>query len=113
MCAAMDGPVGDLQEFGWDNGITHSSASWIQVLSDGVWKAQEADRVPIATAVRADLEGFDRLYRASPKSLRPALHRQRALALDAKSGFAQRGDAQVVADALRIARYGNAECGFA
>lgn len=113
VCTAMDGPVGELQMFRWDNGLTASGANWQSVLSNGVQEAREADRDEIAAAVRQDAAGFDRFYELASPELRPALKRQRALALDAEKGFAHRGDPQVAADALQIGRYGLTECGFA
>ena len=76
-------------------------------------EAREADRAEIAAAVNQDTAGFERFYEAASPDLRPALKRQRVLALDAEKGFARRSDPQVAADALQISDYGLTECGFA
>jgi hypothetical protein len=112
VCAALDRPVGSLQLFRWDNGITESGATWNAVLGEGVIYADAPGRRQIAVAVREDRAGYERLRAAVPTEFRPALGRLRLLASDPASGLANRFRPQVVRDALSVTRFAAAECGY-
>jgi hypothetical protein len=110
VCRAMDAPVPGLGAIAWDNGYTYTGSELESVLTNGVQHAKRPDRVKIATAVKRDDAGYQRLHDALPTDLRPALERLRALAVDAGAGYAHRKDAQVSADVRRIGGYAIDRC---
>ena len=81
LCGKMERRVEGLESFQWDNGITASAASWLQVLTDGVTRSSGQDRPLIAEAVANDQAGFDALLAALPKESRPAAQRLRDAAV--------------------------------
>lgn len=113
VCAALDSPVNGLDQFGWDNGLTKSSGSWGQALTDGVLYAQRSDRPRIAATVRADSDGFATLVESAPVSLRSAMNRQRALAESSEADRKHRNYPQAIKDSLAIVRYSIEVCGQA
>jgi hypothetical protein len=113
MCRAMQETVQGIDSFRWDNGMTHSAASWSQVLTDGVIQADAEDRQRIADAVRADGPGYEAFLAALPVDVRPSAERLHGLALDPDAAERLGPTDAMRAEAMVLHRLGNQECGFA
>lgn len=110
VCRALAANVDNLHGFAWDNGYTASGSEWGSVLTDGVESAERSERPSIATAVRADTEGYERLLHEVPTHLRSAVARLHTLVVYPERAYEHRADASVRADSLALSRFSVERC---
>ncbi len=117
-----DGPAGfcgaiGIDVVGLDSIVSEdgrrSVATWVHVFVEGVTDADEASRQAIATAVRSDEAGFDRVRDEAVEELRPALDRLYELVQDPEAAQAARDTPEVQAGVDLVRRFaGPGGCDF-
>jgi hypothetical protein len=112
-CSAVGSRVADLDAFTWDNGITSSGSSWVNVLTDGVTEADDPSRRRIARAVQSDEAGFQHFRGGLSDDAALVAERLRQIAVAPFSSVAADDAQRIERDSDVLRRHALEKCGFA
>ena len=112
-CRALDARPADLGPVSDRNGVTQLGGSWIQVLSEDLFRLTTGDRRRVADAVAADEAGYERAVRDLTDAERRAFDTMRRVATDPDRIDEFAADEDVRLAAFQVTMIGRSGCGFA
>ena len=112
-CRAFDARPSGLGPVSDRNGVTQLGGSWIQVLSEDLFRLTTGDRRRVAEAVIADTEGYERVVRDLTVAERRAFDTMRRVATDPDRIDEFAADEDVRLAAFHVTMIGRSGCGFA